>query len=130
MFKVMTAEYTCIYGISNPVAGITAGGIYKTFGKDTSILILTGKGDRAYWFVFSKMEKVYRVPNIPRFTNQDAEAQIRPLLNLLVTDRVLFSDLWKQRTSYKLVPLEEALYSTWTWGRFACIGDSIHKVRT
>jgi 2-polyprenyl-6-methoxyphenol hydroxylase-like FAD-dependent oxidoreductase len=27
-----------------------------------------------------------------------------------------------------LVPTEEAEYEHWTWGRFVCLGDSIHKV--
>ena len=124
----MTSEYRCLWALSNPVEGTAAGGIYKTYGKDTSFLILTGKDNRAMWFIFDKMDKVHRVPNIPKFTQQDAHALVEKHLRTKLTDQVSVADLWAQRISFSLLPLEEALYDKWTWGRFACIGDSAHKM--
>jgi hypothetical protein len=40
---------------------------------------------------------------------------------------VKFSEFWKRRTSSTLVATEEAQNEHWTWGRFACAGDSIAK---
>ena len=126
----MSAEYRCLWAVSNPVQGTVPGALYKVYGKDTSFLVITGKDNRPYWFIFDKMDKVHRVPNIPRFTHEDAEALVRKHLSTKLTDQLVLEDLWKQRMSYSLLPLEEALYDRWTWGRFACIGDSVHKVST
>lgn len=43
-------------------------------------------------------------------------------------EKVKFADLWASRLSYRLVPLEEGWVEHWSWGRFVCIGDAIHKV--
>ena len=125
----MTSEYRCLWGLSNPVQGTIAGQLYKTYGKDTSYLIITGIDNKAMWFIFDKMDKKYRVPEIPKFTQADAEDLVQEHLSTRLTDQVTLGNLWNNRVSYSLLPLEEALYDKWTWGRFACIGDSAHKVR-
>jgi 2-polyprenyl-6-methoxyphenol hydroxylase-like FAD-dependent oxidoreductase len=124
----LTAEYSCIYGISKPVKHLRQGVFYRTYGEDLSFLTTLGKNKEVFWFVFQKLDRKYTVPNIPRFTKQDAEAQAEKLFSQPITDQVSFQDIWEQRESYLLAPLEEALYSNWTWERFACIGDSAHKV--
>ena len=124
----MTAEYSCIYGISKPVKGLRQGVFYRTYGQDISFLATLGKNSEVFWFMFQKMDQKYTVPNIPRFTKQDAETQAQKLLSQPITDQVTFQDIWEQRHSYFLAPLEEAMYSNWTWERFACVGDSAHKV--
>ena len=124
----MTAEYSCIYGISKPVKHLRQGVFYRTYGEDLSFLTTLGKNMEVFWFVFQKLDRKYTVPNIPRFTKRDAEAQAQKLSSQPITDQVVFQDIWEQRESYLLAPLEEALYSDWTWERFACIGDSAHKV--
>ncbi len=124
----MTAEYSCMYGISKPVKGLTPGCLYKTYDEGLSFLCAAGKQSQVFWFIFRKLDRRYTIPNIPRFTKQDAEAQAQSLLSQRITDQVTFHDIWEQRQSYLLAPLEEALFNKWTWGRFACIGDSAHKV--
>jgi 2-polyprenyl-6-methoxyphenol hydroxylase-like FAD-dependent oxidoreductase len=39
-----------------------------------------------------------------------------------------FGDIWKNRSTYTLVPTEEAQLKRWSWGRIACVGDCIHKM--
>jgi hypothetical protein len=124
----MTAEYSCTYGISKPVKGLCKGILYRTYGEDVSFLTAVGKQDQVFWFIFQKMDRKYTVPNIPRFTNEDAQAQAEKLFSRQITDRVTFQDIWEQRKSCHLAPLEEALFTKWTWGRLACVGDSAHKV--
>lgn len=75
------------------------------------------------------MDKSYRVPDIPRFTNQNAEDQMRRYAHVPVTKTITFGDIMKTRVTYTLVPLEEAFFKTWTWGQFVTLGDSAHKVR-
>jgi 2-polyprenyl-6-methoxyphenol hydroxylase-like FAD-dependent oxidoreductase len=124
----MTAEYSCMYGISKPVEDLSQDSLNRTYGEDVSFLTTVGKDGQVFWFIFQKLPRKYTVPNIPRFTKQDAEAQAKKLLSQKITDRVIFRDIWDQRETFTLAPLEEALFSKWTSGRFACIGDSAHKV--
>ncbi|KAF1834748.1 hypothetical protein BDW02DRAFT_568714 [Decorospora gaudefroyi] len=90
-------------------------------------MIVGGKG-KVYWFMFKKLDKVYKVPDIPRYTKEDAEAYAKTLQGAAITPNVGFTDLWKNRTSYALVPLEEAYLKRWSWGRIACVGDGVHKM--
>lgn len=126
----MTAEYSCMYGVSKPVRGLSQGILYKTYGEDVSFLTAVGKQDRVFWFIFQKLDRKYTIPNIPQFTSEDAQAQASKLLARSITGRVVFRDIWEKRESCLLAPLEEAFFTKWTWGRFACVGDSAHKVST
>jgi hypothetical protein len=123
----MMAEYTCVYGIST-ACGLTPGDIEVVYGKDISVLVICGKDARTFWFYFAKMDKKYNVPNIPKWTREDAIKQVTSRSDFKITDKVVLGDIWKTRVSFTLVSLEECLFDTWTWGRFACLGDSIHKV--
>ena len=123
----MTAEYQCLFGISARVEGLVPGETEVVYGKGFSFLIICGKDGRTFWFSFSKMDKIYRTPDIPRFTKQDAEDQMNKRSHLPITNTVTFGDILKTRITYTLTPLEEAFYKTWTWGRFVTLGDSTHK---
>jgi hypothetical protein len=63
-------------------------------------------------------------------SGKDGEALAQRCLSILMTDQVTFQDIWNNRLAFMLVPLEEACFNHWTWGRFACRSDSIHKVST
>jgi hypothetical protein len=124
----MIAEYKCLFGISTRVEGLTPGETEVAYGKDHSFLVICGKDGRTFWFEFIKMERIYRTPEIPRFTKQDAEDQMKAHSHLPITNAVTFGDILKTRAIYALTPLEEAFYKTWTWGRFVTLGDNNHKV--
>lgn len=85
---------------------------------------------RVFWFLFEKMDKRYRYPDIPKFTDEEAETLARRYLDIRMTETNTFADLWENRVQFKLVALEEALHKKWTWERFVCAGDSAHKVCT
>ncbi|KAF2435003.1 FAD/NAD(P)-binding domain-containing protein [Tothia fuscella] len=129
----MIAEYKCLYGISTNI-NMPSGQTDVTFAKDKSTLCFSGKDGRYYFFLFKKMDKVYHYPNIPIFTKADAEAFAdsladSPLQNKEGPTGVMnVEDVWKNRVSSTLVVLEEAEHKRWTWGRIACVGDSIHKM--
>lgn len=124
----LTAEYSCMYGISEPVKGLLQDSLIRTYGKDVSFLTTVDKNGQVFWFIFQKLSRKYTVPNEPRFTKEEAETQAKKLLSRQITDTVIFQDLWDQKVTFTLAPLEEAFFSKWTWERFACIGDSAHKV--
>jgi hypothetical protein len=83
-----------------------------------------------YWFIFQKFLKVYKGNEIPKYTREDADKFGKEIshYNIQPKGEIIFGDIWGNRMSYTLVALEEAEYKKWTWGRIACLGDSIHKM--
>ena len=92
-------------------------------------MAIVGKGGRVFWFLFGRLPEVCRAGRIPRFSRSDAEQFARHNLDILITPTgVKFGHIWENRENYTLVSVEEGDYAHWTWGRFACVGDSIHKM--
>lgn len=106
------------------------GHLNVTHKKDVSSLVVVGKGGNILWFLFARLSHVYRDQDIPRFTDSDTElfAQRHLDLPILPKGAVTFGNIWQQRRIATLLAVEEADFPTWTWGRFACVGDSVHKM--
>ncbi|ETS86467.1 hypothetical protein PFICI_00295 [Pestalotiopsis fici W106-1] len=126
----MTAEYKCLFGISTAVSGLPSHHFDVTYIKDLTPIIITGEGDRVYWFLIARLDKVYRDKDIPRYTRQQELDFVSSHFDIPLTEdgKVRFKDVWNRRVSSRLVALEEAFFPHWTWGRFICIGDSVHKM--
>jgi 2-polyprenyl-6-methoxyphenol hydroxylase-like FAD-dependent oxidoreductase len=124
---MLFAEYNCLFGIFTKIEGIHSGDINVTNTRGTSTMVIGGKG-KVLWFVFEKMDKVYHVPNIPRYTQEDAEDFGAAHNNITITPQVKFDEIWTNRTTRTLVATEEAQLKRWSWGRIACVGDSVHKM--
>jgi len=126
----MFSEYECMFGISSRTEGLKSRYINVTHDQNVSSMVLTGKEERVYWFIFQKLPRICRGNEIPKYTREDADAFGEEVagLNIQPNGAVQFCDIWKNRTSYSRVALEEAQYNVWTWGRIACLGDSIHKM--
>ena len=125
----MTSEYSCIFAISSPHPLLTSGHYNITYNTDTSLVVVSSKGGRVYWFCFSRMDRVYASHELPRFSLQDAEDHVRlhASLGVIPGRKVTLADLWETRETAHMTALEEAFYDHWSWGRFVCIGDSVHK---
>jgi 2-polyprenyl-6-methoxyphenol hydroxylase-like FAD-dependent oxidoreductase len=126
----MRAEYQCLFGISSPTEHLHKGHYDVTYMKAFSTMLIIGKEERVYWFLFEQMDQIYKAGNTPKFIKEDAEAFGERYcdVNLMPKLSVKLRDVWKNRTSFMLVAIEEAEYKQWTWGRIACVGDSTHKM--
>lgn len=126
----MSAEYKCLFGISASIPGMETGQTDRTFAKDMSTLSYVGKEGKVFWFVFAKMDQVYRYPSIPRFKQEDAEEMIGMTGGLAIRPNatVTVQDLYDARVTSQLVAIEESKYQHWSHGRIVCLGDSIHKM--
>lgn len=126
----MTAEFSCLFGISTGVTGIIPGDVDITYDTGRSFLMITGKDGRVYWFFFQKLDKkyTYGAEDYPRYSKEDAEKVAAENAWRSCQGVITFGDLWEKRLSYTLVPMEEALFDTWSWGRIATLGDSAHKM--
>ncbi|KAI9037688.1 FAD-dependent oxidoreductase [Aspergillus affinis] len=126
--KTLSAEYRCLFGMSSPVPGLDSQCQYRAFNKDWSFLVVVGKGRQVFWFAFEKLDKIYRPPNMPRYTEADQTEFVKPFMKRYVSQTVTFDAVWKRKTASSLTVLEEAMYQHWTYGRFVCLGDSVHKM--
>ncbi|KAH8552031.1 hypothetical protein BGW37DRAFT_466643 [Umbelopsis sp. PMI_123] len=126
--KSLTCEYSCIFGISYNCDKMKAGNITTIFRPGSSFLIIAGREGTVYWFYFEKLDNKYTVPNIPRYTAEDAIKSAEKQLDAKITEDVTFGDLWKCRKSAIKVALEEGIFRRWHYGRFVVIGDAAHKM--
>ncbi|GME66351.1 fad binding domain-containing protein [Neofusicoccum parvum] len=125
--SAFASEYRCLFGISDPVQGVPAGDSHLVTGKP-GYLLFTGINGEVFWFLYQKMDRKYTYPEIARFSRQEAEALALQHLNDPLTDKVTFGDIWKERKTFTLLPMEEGVVKNWHWGRIAVLGDAAHKV--
>ncbi|RAL14482.1 FAD-dependent oxidoreductase [Aspergillus homomorphus CBS 101889] len=124
----MTAEYSCLFGISELPPGLVTGDCHRTFADDYSALTAVGMEGRAFWFLFAKLDQKYSGTHVPRFSQQDLEKHAARFRDMAIAANVPFSALYDRVLSTSYVCLEEAFYKHWYAGRLACVGDSIHKM--
>ena len=115
-------------GIATPHPGLEAdcGNSLHNYGRSAGVI--TGYGGRVFWFLFEKLDKVYKLPNIPKFTEEDGRKLAEKRLGDLVTEDVKFGELWDRTTTYVTVPMEEGCFEHWHYRRMIVIGDAAHKV--
>lgn len=82
-----------------------------------------------FWFFYVKMDKVSRVPDVPRFDQEDAAALVGEYGKTVIGPGYTLQDLWDTRVRATLGPLEEGVSKRWSHGRVALVGDAVHKVR-
>ncbi|RAL15283.1 FAD-dependent oxidoreductase [Aspergillus homomorphus CBS 101889] len=126
----MSAEFNCLFGISDPVDGLIEGTVDTVFDHGRSMLVITGKDGRVFWFYHEKLDKVYYTDakDFPRYSQADVDSLALKNAWRPITETVTLGDLWKKRVTCTLVPLEEALFRMWSWGRIATVGDNSHKM--
>jgi hypothetical protein len=125
---VIAAEYCLLYGLSKPIPGLPHDPDQSVVNKNFCFLIVPCSRGRFGWFIFAKLDKKYYAPNLPRYSQKDADAFAEPYMDYSITERVLFRDVWNHRIVCGLAPQEEYLAERWTWNRIVCVGDAIRKV--
>lgn len=126
----ISAEYTCIYGISEGIFadGLVPGESHRTYAKDLSTLSFVGVEGKIFWFMFTKLDKRYFGKEIPRFNRQDCAEHFQKFNDMHMTDKVQFSIFWDKMVFANMLALEEMQIEHWTAGRFVVLGDAAHKV--
>ncbi|KAL4955526.1 hypothetical protein BDW69DRAFT_204441 [Aspergillus filifer] len=125
--KAMTAEYSCVFGMSSPIDGLRNGEHGNVYGDGLTVLTFHGK-DRVYWFVVSKMNQKHTYPDIPRFKPEDAEKVCRRFGHITIADGVVLRDLWQNREAASVTAMEEGLFGTWSVNRVVLLGDAVRKM--
>jgi len=122
-------QYQCLFGISGATDFIKNGDTHINYSQGWSTLTIGGK-EKGFWFIFKKLDKVYVVPNIPRYTKNDAKVYASGFEDLQICDGQKFGELWRNRKTFTLVATVHgrSFVRRWTWGRIACAGDCVHKM--
>ncbi|KAJ5723177.1 monooxygenase [Penicillium malachiteum] len=110
--KVMTSEYDCVFGISSATLGLVPGHSHRTFAEGYSLL----------------MDRKYLSNEIPRLSKDKIDEHVAAWLHKPASGSVSFGEIYRKATFKTHVALEEADYTYWCKDRWACIGDSIHKM--
>lgn len=130
-----TSTYHCIFAtsknarVSDGKEFLPNGGVHNVYYPGFSGVVAIGVPGFAYWFMFVKSQKKTRMPEIPKFTEEETEATIAKYGSYALGPGYTFKDLWDSRVKTNMLSLEDGvLKSKWnTGGRVALMGDSVHK---
>lgn len=78
--------------------------------------------------MFEKLDKLYRGKNIPRYSKEDAVEYAETHSTFKIRPDLTVADFWERSNNQNLASLEEGKFEMWTWGRIACVGDSVAKM--
>ncbi|KAJ5294329.1 hypothetical protein N7508_009150 [Penicillium antarcticum] len=126
--KGFTVEYTCVFGISNPIPGLETGEHINRYGDKFSVITFHGKDGRVFWFIIHKLDHAYVYPHAPRYSPEDAAHLCAELANVSILGDISVGHLWKSRIVASMTALEEGLLETWHFNRIVLLGDSVHKM--
>jgi hypothetical protein len=124
----LTSTYRTLYGISTATTGRDPGAFEWGYDRGRSSLAFAGPHGKTYFFLIEKLDKVYPWGKIPHYSHEDAIEYANKWSDWKVTPDIRFAQIFQESTSFGLVALEEGNFKLWTWGRIACLGDSIHKM--
>ncbi|KAH8816061.1 hypothetical protein F5884DRAFT_872553 [Xylogone sp. PMI_703] len=124
----VTAEYSAIFGMTNPLPETVAGSSYIAYDVDKSGIVFTGQGGALYFFFVTKLDKKYLEKEIPRFGPTDMKKVIEKHGDFNLAQGHTLRSFCENSIRYSYHPLEEATHNTGTYKRIVCIGDAIHKM--
>ena len=127
-YSGLTVEYTCVFGISNPISGLETGEHINRYGDKFSVITFHGKDGRVFWFIIQKLDETYVYPNAPRYSPEHAAHLCGKLADVSILGDICVGDLWENRVVASMTALEEGLLKTWHFNRIVLLGDSVHKV--
>ncbi|TGO47132.1 hypothetical protein BOTNAR_0542g00040 [Botryotinia narcissicola] len=125
--NALPCDYSCIFGISNPIPGLEPGNLHSVFREQSSYLINGGPESRVYWFYFFKHPTTLYGRDIPRYTKADEAAVLQAHENDPITPDISFKVLQDRKISSTLTALPEYVYKKWHFESNVTIGDSAHK---
>lgn len=124
----MKSYYNAVFGVSEDVKAFPSGTTNFTVGKGNSYLTASGPNGRLYWFLFTKLPRPLCGKDTPRYTKDDEVSLVQKHWQDKITEDVTLGDVYENRTSSILVPLQEVTFDKWHFQRIITFGDSVSKV--
>ncbi|KAI4854662.1 FAD/NAD(P)-binding domain-containing protein [Aureobasidium sp. EXF-8845] len=95
----LECQYRCLYGIASSSSGLASGEIDIGYNDKRSTVAIVGKNDRTYYFAFEKLDKTYKSPHIPTYTEANKDEYVKRHGSMKITDKILLRDLHKNSVS-------------------------------
>ncbi|KAL3440368.1 hypothetical protein BJX65DRAFT_290643 [Aspergillus insuetus] len=127
LLEGFTSQFNCVFGVSKNNGFLPDGTVHNTYNRGHSGIVAAGVPGLAFWFFFVKAVEETRMPNCPRFNDEDAEGVMREYGSAQAGPGYTFRDLWDARVKASMAALEEGVLETWSQGRAVLIGDAVHK---
>jgi 2-polyprenyl-6-methoxyphenol hydroxylase-like FAD-dependent oxidoreductase len=121
----MVARYQLLAGHSHRISHMEPGRLWEIRNNkfNMQVFMLEKQG---WFFVYRRLpEPAYEYT---RYTNEDAEAFARDVMDRPVTKDMTFKNVWEARKWATVVNIEEGLLRRWYWDRIVLAGDSVHKM--
>ncbi|KAJ5902602.1 hypothetical protein N7495_003130 [Penicillium taxi] len=123
-----STRWSCVYGISSPMAGIGPGRAFTVYSQDASVMVFTGRDDACYWFIFGDLKRAIDYNSPEEFTETDKMEIAAKVADYIVTDGLRFGDIFVQRRTAIMMALEEGVADSFFSGRMFILGDAAHKM--
>ncbi|PYH97128.1 FAD/NAD(P)-binding domain-containing protein [Aspergillus ellipticus CBS 707.79] len=124
----LTIAYTAVFGISRAHPGLHMGHVHRAYGHGWAMLVMVGPESEVFWFVSMPRPADKFIPRHSCSDKLFVSGIVEPFLEKHVSLDVKFGEVFNRTKSCVFVPLEESLQTRWSWGRFASIGDAVHKM--
>ncbi|KAF4626260.1 hypothetical protein G7Y89_g11898 [Cudoniella acicularis] len=122
--------YQYSYGIAQHVDSWPGREQCFTAGRGKSFVVVSGPGDRCYWFLFIKLPVVKHGTEIPKYSKEDEARFVEEHASLKIKENLNFGQVYAKRLTSTLTPLHEIVYKKWVFNRIFLVGDSAHKVNS
>ncbi|KAI1491191.1 FAD binding domain protein [Biscogniauxia mediterranea] len=119
--------YKCSSGIAQNVPNWEPRSYNIVLGKKMSQLVVSGPGNRVYWFLFVRLPEAKYGKDIPKYSKEDEVQFVKEHMNLPITEKVTFGQVFSKRLSSTLTPINEIAYKKWFFKKIITFGDAAHK---
>ena len=135
--KIFEPEYTGysgIYGHGGAVEGLipSTGCERHDYGEDGFGMQVFTTPKKTFFGGFRKIpvskDESGNDGTFKRYTETDADAFVKSLLDVPVYKDVKLGDIWKEKEVYGMTQIHAGMAKQWHWSRLVLVGDSAHKV--
>lgn len=101
---------------------------HLSFARGYSFLHGTSGRDGVVLTMIEKLDRVYKAGEL-RYTEEEADEVAANYADkgLMPNGSLKFGEVWKYAKRKRLVAIEHGYHEHVTWGRFAMLGDAVHK---
>ncbi|KAH8649257.1 hypothetical protein BX600DRAFT_474828 [Xylariales sp. PMI_506] len=134
--ECFTSRYNVIFGTSpthapgDPSKSVQIDGLVQSvMYRGVAGTYATGMKGTAFWFIFMRSDKPTTTPNVPKYTDKDAQAMVDKIGNRFMGPGFTFREVWDVREKAGMTAMEEGTVpGRWdNGGRVVLIGDSVSK---
>ncbi|KIN06862.1 hypothetical protein OIDMADRAFT_110104 [Oidiodendron maius Zn] len=123
--RPMAAQYQLLAGHIRRIPNLEPNRLWEIRNNALSMQIFMSE-DQGWFLIYKRLAApAYQYT---RYTDEDAEAFAKEIMDYPVMQGMKFRDLWDVRKWVRLVNIEEGIVKNWHWDRIVLVGDSAHKM--